>query len=321
MTEATVLVPTHAHVETLRHAVAGVQAQTVQDFELLIVGDGVADDTRAVVAELAAGDERIRFLDLPKAPRIGELNRHAALQGAAGRFVAYLGDDDWWMPDHLEVLGGLLRDADFAHTLQLGIGADGDLVAMPADLAQSAFRRRMCDELFNRFDFTFAGHTLDAYRRLPHGWQTTPPEFPWSDLWMWRQFLAQPWCRAASAMVPTGINTCSHLRRGLSVEERAALVAEWRGRMTDPTFREVLWRRIAAQFASESVRFELEAVHAGEIRADLAEARAALARAHADLAGASAARDTTWAALMSVRRSRSWRATAPLRRLAAGVRR
>src|SRR6266700_639895 len=212
MTAATVLIPTHEHVETLRHAVASVQLQTLQDFELLIVGAGVADATRVVVAELSAADSRIRFLDFRKGPRMGESHRHQALQRAQGRFVAYLGDDDCWMPNHLEVLDALLADADFGHTLQLGIGAEGQIVVMPADLQNSAFRSRMLNELFNRFDLTFAGHTMAAYHRLPHGWRTTPPEFPWTDLYMWRQFLAEPWCRARSAMVPTGINTWTHLR-------------------------------------------------------------------------------------------------------------
>src|SRR5687767_15333613 len=35
MTVATVLIPTHNHVGTLRHAVASVQQQSLQDFELI----------------------------------------------------------------------------------------------------------------------------------------------------------------------------------------------------------------------------------------------------------------------------------------------
>ena len=54
MTAATVLIPTHEHVEPLRHAVASAQDQSLQDFELFIVGDGVTDATRTLVAELSA---------------------------------------------------------------------------------------------------------------------------------------------------------------------------------------------------------------------------------------------------------------------------
>ena len=260
MTAATVLVPTHEHVEPLRHAVASAQAQTVQDFELFIVGDGVGEATRALVAELAAGDARIRFFDFPKGPRKGEIHRHAALQHARGRFVAYLGDDDWWLPNHLETLDALLADADFGHTLQVGIDAERQIVIMAADLANPAFRARMLGELFNRFDMTFAGHTLAAYGRLPHGWRTTPPEFPWTDLYMWRQFLAEPWCRARSAMVPTGINTWTHQRPHLTDRERADDLAYWRAQASEPGFRERLWRIAAQALAAQSVTHELESV-------------------------------------------------------------
>ena len=257
MTAATVLIPTHNHAEPLRHAIASAQQQSMQDFELFVVGDGVDDATRAIVAELSASDGRIRFFDFPKGPRKGEVHRHAALLQARGRFVAYLGDDDCWMSDHLEVLDELLTGADFGHTMQVGVDAERKIVVMPADLENPGFRRRMLTEYFNRFDLTFAGHTLEAYRRLPHGWRTTPPYFPWSDLYMWRQFLAEPWCRARSAMVPTGINTWTHLRPHLSDRERADDLAYWRAQASTPEFRERLWRLAAQTFAAESVAFEL----------------------------------------------------------------
>lgn len=86
-----------------------------------------------------------------------DLRRDQALQRARGRFVAYLGDDDAWMPDHLDVLDALLANADFGHTMQVGIDAQGQVVVMAADLQNAAFRNRMVTELFNRFDLTFAG--------------------------------------------------------------------------------------------------------------------------------------------------------------------
>jgi glycosyltransferase involved in cell wall biosynthesis len=258
MTAATVLIPTHEHVGTLRHAVASVQEQSLQDFELFIVGDGVADASRAVVAELSAADRRIRFFDFPKGPRKGEIHRHAALQHAQGRIVAYLGDDDCWMRNHLEVLDALLIDADFGHTMQVGVGATGRIVVMRGALQEPAFRSRMLTELFNCFDLTFAGHTMAAYRRLPHGWRTTPPQFPYTDLYMWRQFLAQPWCRARSAMLPTAINTWTHLRPHLNDQERTDDLAHWRAQAALPEFRESLYAVALGKFEAEFAATEAE---------------------------------------------------------------
>ena len=97
----------------------------------------------------------------------------------------------------------LLSDADFGHTLHVMIDK-GEVVVRPANMENLAFRERMITERFNRVDFSFGGHTIAAYHRLPRGWNTIPSDFPLADLYMWRQFLAQPWCRARSAWIPTG---------------------------------------------------------------------------------------------------------------------
>jgi GalNAc5-diNAcBac-PP-undecaprenol beta-1,3-glucosyltransferase len=344
VTIATVLIPTHEHVLSLRHSVASVQQQTLQDFELFIVGDGVSDAGRALITELVAADRRIRFFDFPKGPRKGEIHRHQALQHAQGRFIAYLGDDDIWLPNHLEVLGALLADADFGHTLQVGVDAKGGLVFLAADLENAAFRQRMLNKLFNRFDFTFAGHTTEAYRRLPHGWRTTPPDFPWTDLYMWRQFLAEPWCRARSAIVPTGINTWTHLRPQLSDRARAEELGHLRAQAAAPAFREDLSRAVATCFARESIGFELDldgALHAAEqsksemmqlrqslersqvslaaSMAECAQARLEVARLEAQrtahMAELEAQRTTHMAELEAMRDSTSWRLTYPVRQV------
>jgi GalNAc5-diNAcBac-PP-undecaprenol beta-1,3-glucosyltransferase len=257
MTAATILIPTHNHVRPLAVAIESALAQSVADFELFIVGDGVSQATRAVATKFADADRRVRFFDFPKGPRKGEVHRHVALQQARGRFVAYLGDDDAWFPNHLEVLGEVLNEVDFGHTMQIGINSESRIVMMAADLQNPDFRARMLTTLFNRFDLTFAGHTLAAYHRLPHGWITTPPDFPWTDLYMWRQFLSQSWCRARSVMVPTGINTWTHLRPNLTDEERAKEMIAMRDGFAEPGMRELLWRTVATLFAKDAVAAEL----------------------------------------------------------------
>src|ERR1700754_1452380 len=101
---ATVLVPTHSHFATLPYAVGSVQNQGVEDIEILIVGDGVSDATRAAALALEAGDPRVRFFDLPKALRRGELNRDYVLEKAQGRIICYAADDDLWLPGHLAAM-------------------------------------------------------------------------------------------------------------------------------------------------------------------------------------------------------------------------
>lgn len=255
MPVATVLIPTHDHTECLGYSVASVLEQTVQDFELFIVGDGVSQQARDYIGALAAGDSRIRFFDFPKGERKGEHHRHAALMHASGHSVAYLGDDDIWMPHHLETLTALLRDADFGHTMHVGIGAQGEWGVLPCDLSRPDMRERMiADPPRNYFDFTFGGHSLAAYRRV-EGW-APPHDCPWSDLFMWRQFLRAPWCRAKSAMVPTAICTQTNQRPNRSDRDRADELALLRRNLSSKPFRSALRNTIKASM--EHANFECD---------------------------------------------------------------
>ncbi|HEX2578699.1 MAG TPA: glycosyltransferase [Aquihabitans sp.] len=231
---ATVLLPTTGdRGPLLRHSVASVLAQTVADLELFVVGDGVSPGTRAVVEELATTDARVRFVDLPKHHRRGEPHRHQVLgERAGGRVVAYLCDRDLWLPTHLEELVGVLDGgADLAHTLRFDVTDTGGFrFRHVADLTDPTVRARHAS-IPNLLPLSFVGHTLDAYRRLPHGWRTTPAGTA-TDRYMWAQFLDQPWTTVASSPMPTVLYFKRGHHPGLSTPERLRLLEAWSPRAT-----------------------------------------------------------------------------------------
>ncbi|HEY8979830.1 MAG TPA: glycosyltransferase [Streptomyces sp.] len=99
-TTFTVVCPTYNRSRRLLPTLESVRAQTVTDWELLVLSDGSDDDTAAVAEALAAEDPRIRVFRLertghPSGPRQEGLRR------ARGRYVAYIDHDDLWRPDHL----------------------------------------------------------------------------------------------------------------------------------------------------------------------------------------------------------------------------
>jgi glycosyltransferase involved in cell wall biosynthesis len=251
MTDASILVPTHRHVALLPWALASALDQDDASVEVLVVGDGVEDATREVVAR-HADDPRVRFFDLPKGPRNGEAYRHEVLQEARGRIVCYLSDDDLLLRGHAAEMGRLLEDADFAHPPSARLTADGELQFFPWNYGRPEFREAGRTRV-GSVGLTGVAHTLEAYHRLPHGWRTTPAGMP-TDHHMWRQWLDLPGLRAVTGERLTYLNFPDPFWKDLPEEERAAALADWYRRSRQAGFEEeldVLFRRAVMTAAED----------------------------------------------------------------------
>jgi glycosyltransferase involved in cell wall biosynthesis len=239
---ATVLIPTTAgRGPVLPYSVGSALNQTIRELEVIIIGDGVCDETRAVIDDLRKKDDRVRFFDFPKHESRGEPNRHRVLTAEArGEIVCYLCDRDMYLPGHVETMLRLLDGADFAHTLSYDMLPDDSIrVKTEMDIADDRDRRWILKgwEVGNGIPLTFAGHTMDLYRRLPHGWRTTPDGL-YTDIYMWEQILAVDSCRAVSGYTPTVLYFPSYPRRGWGVEKRRRELAGWAEKMGRPRWRE-----------------------------------------------------------------------------------
>jgi glycosyltransferase involved in cell wall biosynthesis len=93
-----VCIPTYRGAATLGAAIESVLAQTLTDFELVIIDDGSPDDTRAVVERYR--DPRLRYLR--NESNLGpEGNWNRCLAEAQGRFFKLLPHDDLLHPECL----------------------------------------------------------------------------------------------------------------------------------------------------------------------------------------------------------------------------
>jgi glycosyltransferase involved in cell wall biosynthesis len=120
-----IIIATYNWSSALRYAIASVQRQTLSSFELLVIGDGCTDDSNDVVASFH--DSRFCWENLPRNSGHQSAANNRGLELARGKWIAYLGHDDLWMPNHLE---SLLREAektgaDVAFSLAIVIGAPG----------------------------------------------------------------------------------------------------------------------------------------------------------------------------------------------------
>lgn len=274
MPDVTVIIPTHDHGPTLHHSVASALGQTVADLEIVIIGDGMPPDAAAAARDVAASDPRVRLIEREKGPRHGEIYRHEVLAEAESRHVFYLSDDDLWLPEHVETLSGLLDEhgADFVTTRPAGRLGDGTWGLAHVDLGMRFHRDAMLGG-HNRVGLSDAGHTLEAYRRLPHGWRTTP-KGTYTDLHMWQQWLSEPWVRFVTSPIPTVLHFPSHERRDMTPEERLRELAEHRAVLDVPEARAAWLTRLIADDFPRATWLE---AHVSEQAAWLANRESALA--------------------------------------------
>lgn len=96
-----VVIPTHNRVDLLPRAIESVLKQTYSDFEIIIVSDGSTDNTEAVVKKYIEKDSRIKFIGYSPA-KGGNIARNTGIKAAQGDYIAFLDDDDEWLPKKLE---------------------------------------------------------------------------------------------------------------------------------------------------------------------------------------------------------------------------
>jgi glycosyltransferase involved in cell wall biosynthesis len=107
MTGISVVVPTFDRPELLRETLRRLAGQSVPPREVLVVDNGTAP--AALAAETTVPFPLRYFRICARAGAAQARNFGAAL--ALGGYVAFLDDDDFWEPDYLEVLSGIVENA------------------------------------------------------------------------------------------------------------------------------------------------------------------------------------------------------------------
>jgi glycosyltransferase involved in cell wall biosynthesis len=121
-----VVVPTKDGGALFGTTLASVIAQTMDDFELIVVDDASGDAVTADVIDAVRSDERVRLVSHSRSA--GEArSRNEAMELARGRWVAFLDHDDLWAPtklaDQVTAMDG--TGAPWSLTDALTIDGDG----------------------------------------------------------------------------------------------------------------------------------------------------------------------------------------------------
>lgn len=96
-----IIMPCYNAERYVAQSIESVLAQTYQNWELLITDDGSTDKSVEIVSKYCTKDDRISILVPDEHQGIARA-RNMSISRAKGRFVAFLDNDDLWMPEKLE---------------------------------------------------------------------------------------------------------------------------------------------------------------------------------------------------------------------------
>jgi len=114
-----IIVPAHNSAGFIGQTLASIRAQSVEDWECVVVDDGSRDETCAVVEAVCAIDGRVRLVRQSCGGSSLARNRGFLESSAASEFVSFMDADDIWEPDALATLLVRLREC------QEAVGAHG----------------------------------------------------------------------------------------------------------------------------------------------------------------------------------------------------
>ena len=125
--EITVITAAYNSQDFIRQTVQSLQEQTYGKWQLIVFDDGSKDDTRGIIKELAAKDDRITLLCHPENKNLGlaQTLKKAAACVKTG-YVCFLEHDDFFDKDALKTRAEFLRKNPKAEIIFNGVKCFGD---------------------------------------------------------------------------------------------------------------------------------------------------------------------------------------------------
>ena len=95
-----VVIPTRNRRALLERAIQSVMNQTFTDWEIIVVDDASSDGTRLAMEQEKS--DRLKYIRFENRAG-GAAARNNGIKNAQGEFVAFLDDDDEWLPEKLNI--------------------------------------------------------------------------------------------------------------------------------------------------------------------------------------------------------------------------
>ncbi|MFA3782418.1 glycosyltransferase family 2 protein [Melioribacteraceae bacterium 4301-Me] len=99
--EVSIILPTYNRANLISRAISSVINQTFDKWELVIIDDGSTDNTFEVVNRFLELHQNIKYLK--HSNRRPPLSFNAGILAAAGKYVTFLGSDDEYKNNHVQL--------------------------------------------------------------------------------------------------------------------------------------------------------------------------------------------------------------------------
>lgn len=270
---ASIVIPTHDRASTLASSLRSALGQTVPEIEVLICGDGATADVREIASAFERRDARVRFLDYPKAPQRGAINRHRAVEEARTERIFYNDDDDLLLPRHVEILGPELDGADIVSTPPVSIQTDGRVALSLEDASHPLMRQMFVDDRHKGVFDTHIAHRKSSYRSNAATWGNATDRKPVTH--MLKGFAGSPAVKWKNLHRITALSFHGACRTGMPAGERRAELEDWAGQTGKADIESELRRR--GTYSFHTMRL-LKALRLADLLQDEAISAAVLCR-------------------------------------------
>lgn len=150
-----VIIPTRNRLILLQRAIESILSQTYKDFEIIVVDDDSDDSTSDVCRKYIEQYENIKYIRNKKYVGGAEA-RNIGMHQARGNIIAFLDDDDEWLPQKLEKQIEVFHNnpsVGIVGSNYLWIDTDNNKIEKKDVLKKQSFKTLLIDNTLGSFSF------------------------------------------------------------------------------------------------------------------------------------------------------------------------
>jgi CDP-glycerol glycerophosphotransferase len=227
-----VVVPFYNNEDLLADCLRSIAAQSITDFEVLMVDDGSTDRSAAIAAAQAAADPRFRLIQVPHGGSPG-YTRNQGIKQAVGEYLSFVDADDTLPPHALEHMMHRLEKSgsDFVTG---GVQRTGPMGVTPSVMHAKAIKTRQIGTHISRNADLFFDVSVWNKMYRKSFWDEHQLLFPEGVVWEDLQLITKAHVLAKAVdIIPEPIYFWRERGKGaLSITQSRTSIKNFRDRIT-----------------------------------------------------------------------------------------